>query len=591
MTKAYSYIRFSDSKQGSGTSERRQLEMTAALVKRHGWTLDKSLKVDRGRSAYKDGFQKSLSDFLGRIKTGEIEPGSVLVIERLDRLSRKTQTKAISLFLQIITAGVRIATVEPERIFDEQSCNEQGALLEAVIIFRVAWEESEKKADRSKRNWKFKREKAAATGQGITGRFPCWLKKDSDARDFKLIPDPAKVKVVQQIFAWAIEGYGSKRIVNLLREQNIECISVGFRTKGKTACRTSWNPTYIQQIIKGRAVLGEYQPKTDDGEPAGDPIKIYPQIIDDKTYYAALAAQNSRTKHKGQQGENAPNLFTGLLFDARTKESMRRSKWSRRKNGQYWYSLTSAHAAEPSSYSWKYEHFEESFLWFLKEVQFEELRQVVSDKPLRGMLAEVENKISALQKTMNETSNFQSLLSMMVELEKQKAELIDQIEKAKREIQKGTIAEVQRRFLRHLKKGGDADSVEHLTMSDRQTLKSKLGQIIDSIWLLIEHYKPFDEPEIKVGTVQLFVGEERRTFIVTRQGYKWSRMGYRGYGDAQVDLRNWDGRPMYGSYNARPRFEPIMETLTTHQTAHPGRWAVPSGVGLADPIGSDDGRD
>src|SRR4051794_17399302 len=100
--KAYSYIRFSTPEQLKGDSLRRQLQLSRDYALQHGLELDEELK-DIGVSAFKgknrtDG---ALGRFINLVREGKIEPGSVLLVESLDRLSRDQILAALSQFSEI----------------------------------------------------------------------------------------------------------------------------------------------------------------------------------------------------------------------------------------------------------------------------------------------------------------------------------------------------------------------------------------------------------------------------------------------------------------------------------------------------------
>jgi DNA invertase Pin-like site-specific DNA recombinase len=74
-----------------GDSERRQLETVRKYAADKGFTLDESIGVDRGKSGrtganISDG---ALGEFLKRVAAGEIAPGSALLVENPDRISRQ----------------------------------------------------------------------------------------------------------------------------------------------------------------------------------------------------------------------------------------------------------------------------------------------------------------------------------------------------------------------------------------------------------------------------------------------------------------------------------------------------------------------
>src|SRR5262245_22307079 len=123
---AYSYVRWSSSKQAEGDSLRRQTEATRDWCKRNHVVLDKSLNLlDAGKSAY-TGTHRSNPDrhalalFLKMVEDGRVPEGSYLIIENLDRLSREHIRPALTLFLNLIEAGIRVVQLKPvEMVYDE----------------------------------------------------------------------------------------------------------------------------------------------------------------------------------------------------------------------------------------------------------------------------------------------------------------------------------------------------------------------------------------------------------------------------------------------------------------------------------------
>src|SRR5262245_42786821 len=98
---AYSYIRFSCKRQEEGDSIRRQVEATAAWARRAKVFLDTSLSIDRGVSAFrgKNRDLGALGEFLRQVENGRVLPGSYLVVESLDRLTREDIQEALYLIL------------------------------------------------------------------------------------------------------------------------------------------------------------------------------------------------------------------------------------------------------------------------------------------------------------------------------------------------------------------------------------------------------------------------------------------------------------------------------------------------------------
>jgi DNA invertase Pin-like site-specific DNA recombinase len=103
-SRVYSYLRFSDPKQAAGSSADRQLEYAARWAAEHGMQLDSSLSLrDEGLSACHQRHVKQGASgvFLVAVDEGRIMPGSVLVVEGLDRLTRAGPIQAQAQLTQI----------------------------------------------------------------------------------------------------------------------------------------------------------------------------------------------------------------------------------------------------------------------------------------------------------------------------------------------------------------------------------------------------------------------------------------------------------------------------------------------------------
>src|SRR5437868_14183228 len=180
MTLAYSYIRFSSPQQAEGDSLRRQTERAAEFARRNGLTLDTSLTLrDLGVSAFrgKNAAVGNFRTFLDAVKAGKVAPGSALIVESIDRISRQGIDEGYDLIKSILKAGVRIVTLAPEREFDRDATKglTKGALEIQLILERAA-EESERKSDRVGSAWANKR--ALAPMKLLTRRLPGWVREE-----------------------------------------------------------------------------------------------------------------------------------------------------------------------------------------------------------------------------------------------------------------------------------------------------------------------------------------------------------------------------------------------------------------------------
>src|SRR5262245_20911458 len=109
-TVAFSYVRFSTPEQAKGDSLRRQTEKAEQYCQRRGWTLDTSLTLhDLGVSAFhgKNALVGNLGEFLKAVQRGTVLPGSVLIVESFDRISRQGIDEGYDFIKSILKKDVR----------------------------------------------------------------------------------------------------------------------------------------------------------------------------------------------------------------------------------------------------------------------------------------------------------------------------------------------------------------------------------------------------------------------------------------------------------------------------------------------------
>src|SRR5664279_1857739 len=168
MPVGYSYARFSRAEQSQGDSLRRQLERTRNFAAELGVTLDETL-TDLGVSAYrgKNRIEGALGEFHRRVQSGQIERGSYLFIESLDRMSREEVIVALQPFLTLIEAGIIIATVADRQTYSRETIKKNPMILLGSLLVMVrANEESEIKSQRLSAVWAWKR-KRIETGEKL----------------------------------------------------------------------------------------------------------------------------------------------------------------------------------------------------------------------------------------------------------------------------------------------------------------------------------------------------------------------------------------------------------------------------------------
>lgn len=350
--KAYSYIRFSTPGQANGDSLRRQTEASTAYAQKKGLILDDALDMqDLGLSAYKGVHRThgALGVFLRLVEAGKVSPGSILIVEDLDRLSRQEPLTALDQFSLLIHSGIRIVTLSNGIEYDRQSIRENPGQLYLTMgeIIR-AHQESELKSKRLKAVWKSKREdlQNGDSKRKLTAKAPLWLKLSEDKTEFIQIPEA--VQTIKRAFEMKLSGTGNVVIARILNQDPIAWkppISGRNKTGG-------WRCAYITKILSYKAVIGEFQPckmTKQEGKkkqyvpmPEGKPISnYYPAIIDPDLFYAVQdhIKQNSILPgNAGGRTKKAGNLFTYVIKCGRCKGAMHFiNKGNTPRGGKYLY--------------------------------------------------------------------------------------------------------------------------------------------------------------------------------------------------------------------------------------------------------------
>src|SRR6185295_9667245 len=140
MTKAYSYIRMSTDAQLRGDSLRRQIEKTRQFAKEQDLVLDEAFELkDIGLSAF-DGTnieRGELGKFLTAVRLGQVEKGSYLIVESLDRLCRQRVNQSLRMFLDILDAGIVVATLIDRRIYTAESTEPFELMMSVALMARA----------------------------------------------------------------------------------------------------------------------------------------------------------------------------------------------------------------------------------------------------------------------------------------------------------------------------------------------------------------------------------------------------------------------------------------------------------------------
>lgn len=409
--KAYSYIRFSSPEQAQGDSLRRQVSLAEEYAKKNSLVLDDSLRLqDMGLSAFSGAHRTkgALGEFLRQAKEGQIPKGSILIVESLDRLSREQVGDALAQFTSIIQAGIHVVTLQDGMRYGPDTLNENWSQLIVSIAFMArAHEESRAKSERLRQVWAAKRTNEK---EKLTSRAPAWLKLSEDRTEFFVIPERAEA--IELIFRLKSQGFGKTRIERTLNSDP----TIWKPEKSGRNQTGGWRASYIQKILRNRAVIGEFQPHrmvNGKRQPVGDPIPdYYPVIVDPDLFHSVQAQIDADATKKGNGGGRrgkASNLFTHIIKCGRCGSSMHYiDKGKPPKGGQYLHCDASRRLRTCSANAVRYDEFEQLFFREFEELDITRLMPNQDEVRLRLNKLE-QRKIASHQKARELESQIENL--------------------------------------------------------------------------------------------------------------------------------------------------------------------------------------
>jgi DNA invertase Pin-like site-specific DNA recombinase len=412
MTKAYSYVRFSTPEQIKGDSIRRQIELSQQYAEANDLVLDDSLQLtDLGVSAFKSANAASgkLGQFISAIDSGVVLPGSYLLVESLDRLSRAEIITALNLFTTILSKDITIVTLADNRVYTKDSINDIGNLMFSLMIMSRAHEESLMKSKRVAAAWENKRERASNGEHKLTKTCPAWMELKDGA--FELIPE--RIELIKRIYQMALDGMG---YVSITKRLNLEKQPT-FDTPGKRA--NGWHNSYVVRVLKNPAVYGQFTPhKNVDGKRVPqEPIENYfPAIISQEEFFAVQAAISSRRGKGGEVGTRV-NVFANILKCGKCGNSaVRINKSGRQATLDKYYKWVAMvcntgrrGVTDCGHHPWKLDELEKAILDEVKEL---DINSILDNKSNEQGLVVLRQ-------------NIQSIAEQILTIQKQKARLVD----------------------------------------------------------------------------------------------------------------------------------------------------------------------
>lgn len=335
MIQAYSYVRFSTKLQSKGSSLERQLKASQEFCTLHNLQLSTKSFRDLGVSAFKNTNRPELEQMLEAIKEGEISKGSYILIEAIDRLSRKGISHTQTVLKDILSYGVNVAFVGEDAktlqntVLNQDSLNDLSTVILVALAADLAHKESLRKSKLIKASKAIARDNAK---DGKKNKFHVgfWLKYNDDKKEYIF---SERLDVVRLIVNDRLKGLGPRKIATHLNDLEIPS------PLGK-----QWNHMTITKVITNPALYGAYQTTVMIDQKAVPDTLIedyFPAVVNKDTFMLLQADSSKANKGKPSKA----NPFGGLLKCSCGHGMNFSVKYDKRKNGdakEYQYHFCSA---------------------------------------------------------------------------------------------------------------------------------------------------------------------------------------------------------------------------------------------------------
>jgi DNA invertase Pin-like site-specific DNA recombinase len=302
---AFSYLRVSTVKQSgeerSGID--RQAHAFGPFCERHGLIPNRDPLVDRGISAYRGTNHQrgALGQFLDAARDGLIPPGSVLVVEDLDRFSREAPADALRLLLNdVFSHGIAIGVARFDSVISEHDFNRQaGAAIQLQMAIQMAHDFSRKLSERVSAAHDRTRAKERQ-GERVNIHWrPQWLDYD-DATGAFTVND--RWPTYRRMIDLCLEGNGSTRTAQILNGEGHVNAHGG-----------PWSNVAINQCWRDRRLIGERIYNPPGGEPEVHP-GYFPAMLTSAEFQQLQDAVARRRSNVGRagRGDRRHNLLQGF---------------------------------------------------------------------------------------------------------------------------------------------------------------------------------------------------------------------------------------------------------------------------------------
>jgi hypothetical protein len=301
MKIAYSYRRFSDSRQEFGSSFTRQNDTAKDWCDANGYALSKQAFDDKAKSGfYGENFKEdgALKRFIELHEQGNLS-SDLLIIDSVDRFSRLPVSKSASYFLNVVNAGIKLVF---SGSYDKRIISSELIDKEPYVLHSIVGELHRAHRESAERSRKIIAAKALKKSEMQSGAVVC---HNNIPKYFTFVPDdPRDKKNKKGTYRHNdTTKHVEEMVEKFLAGKSLYEISTSFNKRNIPTIRRKkeWSPSSVRQILKNRVLIGEYLGNKDYVKP----------IIDEETFLRVQNRLNENVTNRGRKA-NLINLFRGL---------------------------------------------------------------------------------------------------------------------------------------------------------------------------------------------------------------------------------------------------------------------------------------
>lgn len=361
----HGYLRWSDQHQSKGSSLSRQTLIIDSFASELGWLVAERI-VEEGVSAFRGANVDAgkLGGFSERVRSGLLlDDGEehCLMVEKIDRLSRRDAVDALRWFTEMVDCGMTIAIADSKMVVNKVSIRVQRHQIKALLDemdkanaysdalskrIKPAWEAMRNGKDvviehkgvvarvtvvgdqsdvhrvevsrgnRTDVYWVNELARPLNPGDDVADRqvvgvlrqkvhtdstCPAWLELIENRTTFRVRFDIASV--IERIFTlYVTSDLGARGIAKVLNGDGVPTLRNG----------RCWHGSTIKALLKNRAVTGEYEHAVGRRKNGTQVIGYFPSIIENELFQAANDKGLTRIKSNHSRTSRLRHLFSDV---------------------------------------------------------------------------------------------------------------------------------------------------------------------------------------------------------------------------------------------------------------------------------------